>query len=199
MRKFFSQMRFPFVLVHPDYQAERLRNTCFRPDACKAGNFAFFRSVNHILEQHFFLNKLVVDVQLSIGELAASNRTRGTFTSSLVSGRGYVGWVSTVKSAALPPGTALVACNPNEGTTAMRVLSEEVMAPRTRMLTFIYEIKPRTIGVWSVVIHSVYPGPALELGSKCFPLVIPPETAVFIPWSNPGVPLAGLKGVTHVV
>ena len=160
----------------PRSQAERLSELCFSREQ-KSGRFKAWTSFWYLMNNKVIARSIVREIDRLLSE---ETDPLGSWDITVESPNGWVGWASIVREDELLDETPIEAFRPNKKTNAYKVSDLNYLAPRTSLITLVFSILRRNGGMM-VVVHSVYPGPAVELTGT-----IDPEDAVFIPFENGG-------------
>jgi hypothetical protein len=165
------------LVICPIKVVKRLKTTCFRGRGLKlAGNFQLWESVEDVMSGDVLTNLLDNALELW--------RTRDFGTHSLqLKMPTEVGWESTAAKRNFLV-DELERFKPNKHSCAERVRPHHVkcLAPLTRDLTIVYEIKDQRREP-KVTIRSIYPGVDIgELDGD----VTKREGRVFFDWNYPG-------------
>jgi len=169
----------PFHLTIPQRQVIRMAETCFRGEE-KAGAFRIWKSPKDVVGDERVKTKLVAAIQAFL-----SGKPEPCTHRIMIEHETWVGWASTVPLSDLPQNVVLREFGPNANTRAMLVEDKSVPAPKTKLITFVCEVR-QSLGAWDFVVHSLYPGQNVPLGVHGKPRTIPPMEAVFFGWENPG-------------
>ncbi len=182
LRSFVQQL--PLIrIVLPNKQRERLTTTCFRNGGQPlAGNFFRWHTDAQLLGDKFILDELVSDAQ----EALASRHPYTTWSCE-IDYPSYVGWASTIRLED-PSDDEMEPFRPNRWTQAWKMKDRQFPAPPTKTLTIVYSLEPpRSDGdTPAIVIHSMYPGNDIPLGTRNNPRDIEWYEAIFFDWENPG-------------
>jgi len=164
-------------VVVPKHTEGRLSDKCFRgPDCSKAGNFRYWKDTKQVIEG------VITDSVLSRLQEAAMKNGKGTFSICLDL-RDPIGWSSTAPRDQYVEAD-LVSFEPNNHSSALKVVNPEKLAPLTNHLTIVCEYK-RKGGVEVFVIHSMYPGKDVGVLDGD---ITQREKVVFFDWEHQGEP-----------
>ncbi len=165
------------VVVRYDVE-ERLKTTCFRGGVNRlAGNFFRWNDIKEFFRDKFIIQELADEVADAFENSAPGN------LSAEIEYKDFVGWDSTNKMSNFSH-EQLEWFRPNRRSRALRVRPElaDVLAPKTKKITFVYELK-REAGQPTAVIWSIYPGEDVgELNGD----ITEREKVVFYDWNHLG-------------
>lgn len=173
------------------FQIDRLARTCFRgKDLALAGNFALWNDFWDMMQDEVVEDELLCEALEVVEDLQQSGKTykrghRFTFDHDV-----EVGWSSTLPISELNGSPATEPFMPNKSTQAVRVADKHVLAPSTKAITIMFDVKvdDRADG-WVIFVKTIYPGEPVQLGYEAAPKVIDPSEAVFFDWEHPGEPI----------
>jgi hypothetical protein len=166
------------AVIVRDRTKQRLSTTCFRgrPTA-RAGNFVLWTDVYHVFNDTLIYHHLIADALLAIQEKQYENSVCIDYGST-------IGWSGT-DTLDTYSSDDLEEFRPNHSSQALRVKAccTDKLAPKTSLLTVVYEIKHERNQV-AVIVHSLYPGEDIgELRGN----ITEREKRVFFDWEHPGV------------
>ena len=154
-----------------------MKSTCFRNGGPGSGKFRWWTSFQQLMRHNDIKNRLVQEIDRIFYE---EEHPYGSWDFTIEHPSTWIGWTSTVPEDELPEHVAIERFHPNKRSSAYKVANTDFRAPRTRLISFVVEVKTR--GRKNVVlIHSIYPGEVVELRGD-----IEPEEAVFIPFEYKG-------------
>lgn len=157
----------------------RLSTTCFRGDVKKSGNiFIPTQSVEDLLRYQD--EKAIKAIVASAADFWKDEDGYTHFTT--VEFEDFVGYSSTAEIKGFNE-NELESFKPNRKSTGLKVrLPSDKKCPKTKLVTFIYEMRLEQDG-FKIVIHSIYPGKYIG------PLkgnISQREQIVFFDWEHPG-------------
>lgn len=156
----------------------RLRDKCFRHKSKrKAGNFLNWRAVTEVFQDEGVIQQL-------LEELAEVRKQNCLGINSMCQVHAVdIGWESTAPLADYNAAD-LEEFKPNRRSNALRVRADRthLLAPLTKRLTLVYELKLESEKLVAIV-HSMYPG--LDIGELDGDISVR-EQRVFFAWDHPG-------------
>jgi hypothetical protein len=166
------------VIVRHDTES-RLAKTCFRgPHLKVAGNFSSWANCGELFKNRFIVSELVNDAR----EALRVNERTNSVTIAL---ENLCGWSGT-DGLGKYNHRALERFEPNRRSFAWRVRTHrrDLLAPRTHILTVVYELKEEADkDQIAVIVHSIYPGSDIgELVGD----ITQREKRIFFDWNHPG-------------
>lgn len=167
-----------------DHVWTRLSGTCFRgKHKALSGNFCRWVNHNEMFDPNdkFILDQIVEDAKVAIEKHSRNNSFSIQF-------KDWIGWSGT-DDRILYANICLEPFAINRKATGYRIRTDrkDILAPKTKILTIIYEVKydPEK-GRINLIIWSMYPGPDIgELVGD----VSDREKIVFFDWNHPGEPI----------
>ncbi len=161
----------------------RLTGTCFRGKSkALAGNFCRWVNYNEMFDPNdrFILDQIINDAEVAVKKGCKKNSFSIQFED-------WIGWSST-DDRMVHENYRLEHFKINRRASGFRIRPDrkDVLAPKTRILTIIYEVKYEyENGRITLIIRSMYPGPDIgELVGD----VSEREKFVFFGWNHPGEP-----------
>jgi hypothetical protein len=169
----------PVVMIVRQITEERLVKTCFRGiDVKLAGNFLRWNSSFELLSDAHVKYMFIRDID----EAFRNN----SWNNSVCIEYGLpVGWSGTDDVSKYSQ-SDLEDFEPNRRSRASRVRLDrrDLLAPKTDLLTIVYELKREETGYIVAVVHSIYPGKDIgELRGD----ITQSEQVVFFDWNHPGI------------
>jgi len=163
-----------FIIVVRQPTEARLAKTCFRKTH-HAGAFTNWYSSQDILLDSFVQSELIDDAREAV-----QRNEYGTHSLEISYPR-IVGYASTIDLNKVRH-LQVEERNLNKRSTALFIVDRRIAAPKTNLITMIYELRRETLKN-VIVIHSMYPGQ--DIG----PLdgdISEREGVAFLEWSTPG-------------
>ncbi len=164
-------------VVVPQFHVKRLDKTCFRGREVQlAGNFSLFRDALEFFEDSFIKREFLDEIERAFKK--HDLRTIGVS----IWHPDTLGWASTARLEDFAA-EELEEFHPNRRSTALRVCTRNVYAPRTRWCTIISHLKVKPGQRPCVMVCSIYPGEDIgELEGD----ITKREGVVFFGWDHPG-------------
>lgn len=144
-----------YEIIVPKKTEKRLRTTCYRNQQT-AGCFIDWRSSHDVFEDIEASELIENQINEIVNEMDNEGLTSDeqSFTIEMPY---EIGWSSTIALSRLPGGVELEEKPLNRRARAMFVADPLTPAPLTSLVTFVIQVK--FDGDWTVLIHSIYPGP----------------------------------------
>lgn len=176
----------PCAIVVRQHQIDRMQDKCFRLNGeAAAGNFSQWQTPEQVFEHDGLKALFLEEVAEHIREFGGRRHIEQTGSFTLSVPGEFIGWSSTA------PRSDYAAADLKEGDLNRRATAlfvredrQDLKAPRTNAVTFVYELKYELVyGGWIIVVQSMYPGSDVgELKGN----VSEREGIAFLGFSHPG-------------